>query len=330
MPRPVKLKELVSRLCGPGSDYRAAKRMTSEKFLGVPVRGRYIKLTKQPLELIANLVGIGVAEKRTNRKSVGLPAITFYVKEKLPKSRLTRRLLLPKTIAGLTCDVVACGAVKPAQGGSPSDPLDPVTPGAQIQVEGAEPGTLGGFVTDADGEECLISNCHVLSADLATGEGASVFQPAFGFPGSRRIATVKTVVSISANGRNRVDVALARMDSGIRTDHPIPGIGAITGTGRPSPGRSVAKYGQTTENTDGQFDSMDTDVVVSFGFSSALFARVYVFRPGSFAGAGDSGSLVVEPGSGTVVGIIFATSALLNFAIPAEAVEDEVGPLTWL
>lgn len=317
-------------LCHPGSDFREAKRTASARFLGLQVRGQHVKTVAVATEILANLVGVGVAEKRTNRQPCGVPAITFYVERKLPKSRLNRRLMLPRTIAGLTCDVVACGRLRPATGNSPSDRLDPLVPGAQVQVGGAEAGTLGAFVQDSDGDTCLISNCHVLSSDLATAEGQPVYQPGIGFPGSRQVATVKMVVPIRANGRNLVDVGIARLDPGVDHEADIPGVGRIIGTGRPSRVEPVAKFGQATLGTVGQFDSMDADVVVPYDFMTASFANVYVFRPGNFADSGDSGSVVVEPQSGTAVGIVFATSLLLNFAIPIEAVDDALPGLAWL
>lgn len=328
----MKASELERHLCHERSDYRAAKRAISERYLGIPRRGHKVRTVKIEPEVMANLVGIGVAEKRTDRSPRGVPAITFYVERKLPKSRLTRRLMLPKTLDGLTCDVAACGRVRPAMGGSPSSPLDPLTPGAQIQIPGAAPGTLGAFVRDSDGDICLISNCHVLSLDLANGVGQPVTQPAQGYPGARRIATVKTIVSISADSRNRVDVALAKLDFGINHDPVVPGIGGITGTGVPSRSEPVAKFGQATWFTDGRFDSIDTDLAVSFDFITANFSNIYVFRPANFAGDGDSGSLVMEPTTGIAVGLIFATSPLLNFAIPVDAINEnaELSGLTWL
>jgi hypothetical protein len=322
-------KSLDWHLCNRKSDYHLAKRTASARFLGIPKRGRRVQSVKIAPELMANLVGVGVAEKRSQRESCGVPAITFYVQRKLPKSRLTRRLLLPRTIDGLACDVVACGGMRPAQGELPFELLDPVTPGAQIQVEGARSGTLGGFVRDADGDLCLVSNCHVLSTDLVT-PGAGVFQPGIEFPGSRRIATVKRVVSISADGVNTVDVALAKLEPGIAHDAAIPDLGPITGIGEPSPAARVRKVGQATLETSGRFDSVDTDVTVDYDILSANFTNICVFRPGSFADDGDSGSFIVEEDTGTLVGLLFATSALLNFAIPISAIDTALPGLTWV
>jgi len=280
-------------------------------------------------EILGNLVGIGVSEKRTSRRPCGIAAVTFYVERKLPKSRLTRRLMLPGAIAGMTCDVVACGKVRPAVAGSPSDPLDPLIPGAQVQVTGSKAGTLGAFVRDAAGDICLISNCHVLSPDLAS-PSQGVHQPAIGYGGSRQVATVKKVVPISASDSNLVDVGLAKLDSGVQYQSAIPGVGSINGTGLPSRSEPVAKYGQATLETFGQFDSIDADIVVPFDFMTATFANVYAFRPSSFADEGDSGSIVVEKRTGTAVGLLFATSPLLKFAISIEAIDNALSGLTWL
>jgi hypothetical protein len=230
----------------------------------------------------------------------------------------------------MACDVVACGPLRPAVGGSPLDPLNPLSPGAQIQVAGADPGTLGGFAQDASGAVYLVSNCHVLSPDLAT-EGASVFQPAIGSPGSRRIATVAQVIPIHSDGRNRLDIGLARLDPGIDFDPSIPTIGRILGTGIPAKAVPVFKYGQATLDTDGRLDSADADIVVDYPFLSASFSDVYSFRPSGFADDGDSGSAVVD-NAGLLVGFIFATSILLNFVIPVQAITDcpDFVGLTWM
>lgn len=323
-------KSLNWYLCEKESDFRRAKRALSEKLLGVPIRGSSMRMTNCDPELANNLVGVGVCEKISGSTRQGIPSVTFYVRQKQPKSLLTRRLLLPKTFEGMDCDVVPCGEIYPAQAGSPRSRLDPLTPGAQIQVEGCGSGTLGAFVVDADGDTCLISNCHVLSRFRMNGEGAEVHQPRIVQSGSRAIASVKTVIPIQADGKNRVDVALAKLHPNVNFTTAIPGIGQISGSKRPKEMDPVAKFGQVTELTRSEFDSIDVDVRVNFGITSAVFANVYVFYRSTFADEGDSGSAVVDERDKSVIGLIFATSESRNFAIPAKEIESRLGGIRWL
>lgn len=320
-------KELLKR----SSSYHLAKRELSEALIGVPRRGRKMQMVKRDPEQVANVVGIGVAEKRTDRKGCGVPAVTFYVERKMPRSMLTRRLLLPRSIGGLVCDVVACGRISPAAGGSPWSPLDPVVPGAQISIGGMTPGTLGAFVRDADGEICFLSNCHVLSRDLATGNDTPVFQPGTSLTGSRQIGTVKRVVPIYADRRNTVDVALARLDGNIRYDPGFPDLGGLNGVlPEPQEFDELVKFGAATERTRGELDSIETDLRVPYQFMTATFSRVCVFRPSSFADEGDSGSLVVVRRSVKAVGLLFAVSPLLAFAVPSSAIINALPGIEWL
>lgn len=313
------------------SSYHVAKREMSEVLLGVPRRGRKIQMVKRDPAQVANLVGVGVAEKRTERKGCGVPAVTFYVERKLPRSMLTRRLLLPRSIGGLVCDVVACGRISPAAGGPAWTPLDPVVPGAQISIGGLNPGTLGAFVRDTDGEVCFLSNCHVLSRDLATGSDTPVFQPGTSFAGSRQIGTVKRVVPIYADRRNTVDVALARLDGNIHYDPGFSELGGLNGVlPEPQEFDDVVKFGAATGRTRGDLDSIETDLRVPFQFMTATFSRVSVFRPSSFADEGDSGSLVLVRRSVKAVGLVFAVSPLLAFAIPCSAISDALPGIEWL
>lgn len=311
-------------------DYKRAKREISERFLGVPIRGKLIKFPKVANDVTANVVGVGVSNKTTGRMPQGVPSVTFYVREKLPKSRLTRRLLLPKTVEGLLCDVVACGKIVPGNGGLPFQKLDPVTPGAQIQVGTSPPGTLGAFVRDSDNELCLISNCHVLSKNLASGVGEQVFQPGRSMVGSRPIATVKTIIPVSPSRKNSVDVALARLNLGVNQDPVIPGIGQVNGTREPEEDEYVVKYGQASQFKTSYLESVETDVVVDYGFMSATFARLLVYSVPDFAQPGDSGSVVVGEADQMVVGLLCAVSDLKNFVIPIREIEKALGPLTWL
>ena len=159
----------------------------------------------------------------------------------------------------------------------------------------------------------------MLSPDLVT-PGSPVYQPGLKSNGSRRVAVVKTVKRVVTSGKNSVDVALAVLDQGVRMDPRYPGLGPLTGIAEPTEMESVVKFGQASLGTSGFFDSVDTDVTVPFEFMGATFTTVYVFVPGGFAGRGDSGSLIVDPATRKVIGLLFAVAPLRVFAIPMDAV----------
>lgn len=311
------------------SDYRQAKRELSQRFLGVPVRGSAIRQVKIAAEILQNLVGVGVSEKRCNRSPQDSPSVTFYVKEKLPRSLLTRRMMLPRTIEGLTCDVVACGRPRPAQGGAPlASVVNPLAPGAQIQVPGVAPGTLGAIVRDKDGDDCLITNCHILSGDLASGLGRSVYQPQVSALGSREIARVSELVPLRTNHVNWADVGLAKLTGGALSA-AIPHIGLLTGHGEPEEEAPVVKFGFKTGLQEAVLDSIDTDFALSYGFMTAMFKEVHVYRGSGFADVGDSGSTIVEPVSRTSMGLLFATAGVLHYAIPVSSIARVLPDLAW-
>jgi hypothetical protein len=310
------------------SNYRRAKRELSQRFLGVPVRGNAIRDVKVAPDILANLVAIGVAEKRSDRVLQDHPAITFYVKEKVPRSMLTRRMTLPRTIDGLTCDVVACGRTRPALGEPPgSTMIDPPGPGAQIQVPGANPGTLGAIIRDGNGNACLISNCHVLSGDLASGVGMPVFQPQLSAIGSREIATVTQVIPLRDQHTNWADVAIARLTAEASAE--IPSVGFLTGVGEPEDGMPVVKYGFRTGLQEAFLESIDTDFQQAYGLRNMRFKEVHVYLGDGFADLGDSGSVIVDATTRQAVGLFFATGQGLHFSIPMSSIARELPDLIW-
>ncbi|MDB6076617.1 MAG: hypothetical protein JWO82_364 [Akkermansiaceae bacterium] len=332
-------KSLGWYLTSPQSDFRQAKCEASERFLGVSRRGKKILHSKAAPGIYTNLVGVGRGEKFTGRKPQGKPAITFYVKKKLPLSQLDRRLVLPRTIAGLPCDVIACGTIHCAAGPVLFNRLDPLIPGAQIQVAGGAPGTLGGFVRDRDGDVCLITNCHVLSPDLRLGVGEPVYQPSIAFRDYRQIATVKAIVPVSTSNKNRVDVALARLEDGIAYDPVIPGFLPFEGTGAPEfedyddggwPEARVSKYGQATDLKQALLHSADADVPVDYDHRVAIFTGVYIALGASFAAKGDSGSAVYNTGNRKVVGLLTGVSGIASVISPSSAIESSLPGLLWL
>jgi hypothetical protein len=240
-------------------------------------------------------------------------------------------LHLPKKIDGLTCDIVQTGRVRSSQGGFvPWEPQDPLCPGSEIGVLGGEPGTLGGFGTDGSGQVYLVTNCHVVSPNGSDVTGTEVYQPAPGHAGSRPIARVTKMAAITTTGRNDVDVAIARLKTGIGYDPAIPGIGRVSGLKELQPGAAVCKVGERTHYTDGNFESLDVDVTVDFNGIVATFAEVLAFIPSSFGQEGDSGSFVVDSADNALVGLFFGVSANRSFAIPIGKIDSELGGLNWL
>src|SRR5437667_8230713 len=78
-------------------------------------------------------------------------------------------------------------------------------------------------------------------------------------------------------------------------------------------GLNVQKYGRTTKLTHGQITGINATVDVCydmFCFKLARFVDQLVIEPGSFAGGGDSGSLIVtDDNNKSPVGLLFAGSS---------------------
>jgi hypothetical protein len=190
-------------------------------------------------------------------------------------------------------------------------------------------GTLGAFVTDADGNECILSNNHVLSL-MGQPDDKAIYQP--GRPDQsplrthHMIAKLSDTIVIAKTIRNESDSALAILLEGMdHESNKIP-----TGFDYPMEGQMIGepddeasmlellnkdeilcKIGRTTGYTEGRISAVALDnVPVKTALGNILFDNVIEINWESqrkpFSLTGDSGSLVFTKNGLVAVGLHFA------------------------
>src|SRR5216117_4161651 len=232
-----------------------------------------------------------------------------------------------------------------------SDPTQrqrPAPMGFSVGHPAITAGTIGARVRDALGHVYILSNNHV----LANSNGASIGDPEYqpgpfdGGTAADQIATLSDfqVISFAANGTNTIDAAIALSTTAV-LDNATPAddgysmpnstiFGDANGDGlfddrNALLGLNVQKYGRTTKLTHGQITGINATVDVCydmFCFKLARFVDQLVIEPGSFAGGGDSGSLIVtDDASKSPVGLLFAGSSTQTIANRIDLVLSNFG-----
>jgi hypothetical protein len=197
-------------------------------------------------------------------------------------------------------------------------------------------GTLGSLV-QIGGSQYILSNYHVLQADIVSGgngrvatTGDPVIQP--GLIDVRCSAGSAQNVATLAGGAtlptSNVDAAIAAVIPGmVRTDGAILEIGTISSqTVAASLNQAVKKSGRTTGLTRSVITGLNATVSVAYdnecaggaAFTKTFKGQIVIRNTSSkFLNSGDSGSLMVEDATTNprAVGLLFAgssTSAIAN------------------
>jgi len=199
-------------------------------------------------------------------------------------------------------------------------------------------GTLGSLI-QIGGTQYILSNYHVLNADIVTGgnnriaqNGDPVIQPGL-IDVSCNLSNAQTVATLAdANSptlpNTNVDAAIATVSSGkVSSTGEILEIGTISSSIVDAAlGQAVKKSGRTTGLTRSSVSGLNATISVQYDNECAggvAFTKKYVRqiviknRGSKFLNAGDSGSLMVEDVSNNprAVGLLFAgssTSAIAN------------------
>jgi hypothetical protein len=199
-------------------------------------------------------------------------------------------------------------------------------------------GTLGSMVQDADENEYILSNNHVLADINKAKPGQLIVQPglvdvACTRAKSNAVATFSSSVKIRFGGpQNQVDTALAAVLPG-QVSPNIMFVGEIADSvvGDPAIGMPVQKMGRTTCLTLGKIAATDANVTVNYSdvakhprlanFVNQIMVSGGIVTP-TFSAAGDSGSLIVSTDDcPQAVALLFAgNSAGMTIANPISAV----------
>lgn len=198
-------------------------------------------------------------------------------------------------------------------------------------------GTLGSLVL-IGGQQHILSNYHVLEADIVNGgnsrvaqTGDPVIQPAL-IDINCNAATgqdVATLVKKSALPGSNVDCAVAQVIPGmVRSDGAILEIGPISSqTIAASLNQAVKKSGRTTGLTRSTVSGLNATVSIAYenecaggaAFTKTFTGQIVIANKGSrFLNSGDSGSLMVQDvaTNARAVGLLFAGSSSTAIANP--------------
>jgi hypothetical protein len=189
-------------------------------------------------------------------------------------------------------------------------------------------GTLGSLV-QRGGQQFILSNNHVLDRSGQGAIGDPVSQPGLANANcnASSVATVAHLSQAAPLQTSNVDAALAQIVTGaVDLSGTILGLGSGSGTDAPpaatlaSPAtvlasaEAVAKGGGTTGLTCSTLESINTSVQVDYQAAceegsqvfTVTFTNQIIVAGGSFASAGDSGSLIVTADTAQAVALLYA------------------------
>jgi hypothetical protein len=207
-------------------------------------------------------------------------------------------------------------------------------------------GTLGSLVLK-DGQQYILSNYHVLEADIVSGgnsrvaqAGDPVIQPGLidvncNANNAQNVATLSGIKSLPGSN---TDCAIAQVVSGmVSSTGSILGIGTISATTiAPALNMAVKKSGRTTGLTRSSISGLNATVSVAYenecaggsAFTKTYTGQIVIKNRGSkFLAGGDSGSLMVQDitTNPKAVGLLFAGSSTSAIANPISQVLSFLG-----
>ena len=204
-------------------------------------------------------------------------------------------------------------------------------------------GTLGSLV-QINGVQYILSNYHVLEADIISGgngmvatTGSPVIQPGLIDVGcnANNAQSVGTLVKLSSLPNNNVDCAVAQVASGmVNPNGSILEIGTLSSeTIAAFLNQAVKKSGRTTRLTRSKISGLNATISVAYdnecaggkAFTKTFTGQIVVSNRGSkFLNSGDSGSLMVEDVATNprAVGLLYAGSSTSAIANPINEVLD--------
>ena len=207
-------------------------------------------------------------------------------------------------------------------------------------------GTLGSLILKG-GKQYILSNYHVLEADIEAGgnsrtaqAGDPVIQPGLidvscNAANAQNVATLSGIKSLQGSN---VDAAIAEVITGmVRTDGAILEVGTISGqTIAAALNQAVKKSGRTTGLTRSKVSGLNATVSVAYenecagsaAFTKTFTGQIYISNKASkFLAGGDSGSLMVEDVSTNprAIGLLFAGSSSSAVANPIGQVLSFLG-----
>lgn len=330
-------------------DLRAAKSILSGQLLQLGLGGNVIAARATVSVAAAvqragrNVHAVGIGRKLSEGKADGALCVRIYVVQKLPKSLLAARDMIPARLDGVDTDIVETPppfilgraparrrAARPAAARVAAAPCTaerrmrqrPVVGGISAGHRDITAGTIGCYcrstaVGDDPSLVMALSNNHVFANVNAALAGDPLYQPGplDGGTFTDHFAVLHRFVPIKLGGqqKNRVDAAIGSLLPAIAHDRSICSIGTIAGTMAATEDLQVLKHGRTTGLTEGKVDDIAYSGLVGMDHDNpnvvALFEdqiRIVSTSLAPVGLGGDSGSLVVGKNESKAVGLYFA------------------------
>lgn len=274
-----------------------------------------------------NIIGAGVAEKITEGAQVGTLSLCFYVKKKLPKSKVASDHVLPPVIAGtdgkaIFTDVYEIGEVVPQVNKAAS----PIKSGFSVGHKNIGAGTVGALV-NLGKKRCILSNSHVLADSGRGKKGDAVLYPGprdGGEVDDNAVAKLQAFKAFDRKGAftNTVDAALAEIvaDHLDAIDLGIAGAKKPLKIATPVRDMKVVKRGRTTGDTESVVRDTDFRILVNYGDGVGVIGFTGQVRCDTYTAAGDSGAIVVAKDTGAIVGLHFSGSSKGSIFTPIKTV----------
>ena len=263
----------------------------------------------------ANIVGAGVAEKITEGQKTGTLSLCFYVRKKVPPSRMKIEKMLPPVMAApngeaIFTDVIEIGKVVP-QAGGPFFQAAPIRSGYSVGHLKITAGTLGAVVTRGK-KQYLLSNSHVLANSGQGKRNDAIYYPGPD-DGGKKSDTIGKLsffkpFETGESFNNEIDAALAEIlaEKLVDVNYKIHGAKTPLKIADPQRNMRVVAMGRTS----GKVKSVvrDTDFRILVNYDIGVVGFKGQVRCDNYTTGGDSGSIVVDQETGAIVGLHFAGS----------------------
>lgn len=272
----------------------------------VAAAGRMRSIISQP-----NVVAVGISEKESDGQLTGELALTFYVAKKhdVPADEAVPTAV-PDSLArrDVPTDVVELGPIVPEALAQRT----PVVPGFSIGHGDVTAGTLGAVLGPRNRPR-ILGNSHVLadSGMAVVGDPILYPGPLDGGDTPDVVAHLDDFVPFDTSGAfvNTMDAAVATVvrerRAEVRTRIALLGV-VPSGTALPTRGMKIVKVGRTTGLTRGEVRDVNFRFVLDYGGGVGPVGFVDQVLCTRYSDGGDSGSLVLEEGTGRAVGLHFA------------------------
>lgn len=296
------------------ADIRAAKAVLCEQLLQLGLGGRVVSKTRSMSVASAmasagrNVHAVGIGRKITEGKTEALKCVRIYVVQKLARSLMAPRDIIPAEVNGVPTDIIEAEppfafAAKKASSAKARRPristaATSVVPCSQNRRKSHRPivagisaghrditaGTLGCFCkskksSDDTAQWFVLSNNHVFANVNHGLIGDPLYQPgpADGGGFSDFFAALHRHVPIALGGvvANRVDAAIGKINKDIQFKTEICSIGSVSGIITGEDQMLVRKHGRTTGLTEGQIDDEDYSGLVGLDYGDPNIVALF-------------------------------------------------------